>query len=57
MSHILHILQWVASTLASGYEFAWDWVSQLDRQQWLVLLAVAMVGGFLCMRGYGSRNR
>ena len=27
-----------------------------DRQTWLVLYAVAIVIGFFCLRGYGSRS-
>jgi hypothetical protein len=39
--------------------FLWEFMSRvdrLDRQQWLIVLAVTALVGFLCMRGYGSRN-
>jgi hypothetical protein len=32
------------------------WATSLNRQEWLIVLVVAMVLGFLCMRGYGSRS-
>jgi hypothetical protein len=32
------------------------WFNRLDRQEWVVVLVVGMVFGFLCMRGYGSRS-
>ncbi len=35
----------------------WDWFSQLTREEWVVVLAVVSVLGFLCMLGYGSRSK
>lgn len=32
------------------------WFDRLNRQEWLALLLVVMVVGFMCMRGYGSRS-
>ncbi len=43
---------WVAEKQAA----ASAWLGGLDRQGWLMLLMVIMLFGFLCMRGYGSRN-
>lgn len=57
MSHISYVSHWILTTLSDGYRSGWDWLSQLDRQQWMVLLVVAMAGGFLCMRGHGGRNK
>ena len=45
----------------------WDYVSRyadelghmlhrLDRIQWLIVFVAALVIGFLCMRGFGSRK-
>lgn len=34
----------------------WNWIFSLDRGEWLVLLLVATMLGFLCLRGYGSRS-
>jgi len=31
-------------------------VDRLDKGQWLIVLAVAALVGFLCMRGFGSRT-
>jgi hypothetical protein len=38
------------------YRAGIHWINGLDRQEWLVVLVVAMVLGFLCMRGFGSRS-
>lgn len=35
----------------------WDWFNRLTREEWVVVLAVVSVLGFLCMLGYGSRNK
>ena len=34
----------------------WRWFTLLSREEWLVVLAIAAACGFLCMRGFGSRN-
>ena len=46
------VMSWIYGVTGS----VWLWCNQLDRQQWLVLMACATVLGFFCMRGYGSRN-
>ena len=38
------------------FRTALHWINGLDRQEWLVVLVVAMLIGFLCMRGFGSRS-
>jgi hypothetical protein len=35
---------------------SWNWVSRLDKQEWLLLLIAVTALGFLCMRGFGSRK-
>ena len=35
----------------------WHWFAQLSREEWVVVLAVISVLGFLCMLGYGSRSK
>lgn len=35
----------------------WDWFSRLTREEWVVVLAVVSVLGFLCMLGFGSRSK
>ncbi|MEM6799223.1 MAG: hypothetical protein AAF589_06885 [Planctomycetota bacterium] len=35
---------------------SWRWFSALNREEWMVVLAVCCALGFLCMRGYGSRS-
>jgi hypothetical protein len=42
--------------LSQAYRSLMRWVLTLDRQEWLVVLVVVTVLGFLCMRGFGSRN-
>ncbi|MEX2171542.1 MAG: hypothetical protein WD851_19645 [Pirellulales bacterium] len=34
----------------------WRWFTLLNREEWLVVLGVGAACGFLCMRGFGSRN-
>ena len=35
----------------------WEWFTRLTREEWVVVLAVVSVLGFLCMLGYGSRSK
>ena len=35
----------------------WEWFARLTREEWIVVLAVVSVLGFLCMLGYGSRSK
>jgi hypothetical protein len=35
----------------------WQWFNSLTREEWVVVLAVVSVMGFLCMLGYGSRSK
>ncbi len=35
----------------------WDWFNRLTREEWVVVLAVVAVLGFLCMLGFGSRSK
>jgi hypothetical protein len=35
----------------------WEWFSRLSREEWVVVLAVVAVMGFLCMLGFGSRSK
>jgi hypothetical protein len=35
----------------------WGWFNILTREEWLVVLALVSVLGFLCMLGYGSRSK
>ena len=39
------------------YNSVMRWAVSLNRQEWLIALVVAMVLGFLCMRGFGSRSQ
>lgn len=42
--------------LSSFAHELWSWLFILNREEWMVLLAIVSVCGFLCMRGYGSRH-
>jgi hypothetical protein len=35
---------------------AMRWVSGLDKQDWLLVLAGALVIGFIALQGFGSRS-
>jgi hypothetical protein len=32
------------------------WVDRMSPQQWLLVLAVVIVTGIICLRGFGSRS-
>jgi hypothetical protein len=32
-------------------------MNSLDRQQWIFVFVAALVMGFICMRGFGSRTK
>lgn len=38
------------------YNQIMNWCAHANRTEWMVVLVVAMLLGFLCMRGYGSRS-
>ena len=46
MSHAFH----------QCYKAAMHWAMTLSRNEWLIVLLLVTVIGFLCMRGFGSRN-
>lgn len=39
-----------------SFHNTWNWLNQLDYQEWFLLLGIIASLGFLCMRGYGSRG-
>lgn len=43
--------------VSDGSDTVWDWFCALSREEWVVVLAVVSVLGFLCMLGYGSRSK
>jgi hypothetical protein len=49
--------EYVASHFANSSDAVWDWFKALSREEWVVVLAVVSVLGFLCMLGYGSRSK
>jgi hypothetical protein len=46
----------LCGSVGEGISSGWQWVNQLDRQEWLMLLLVTAILGFVCMRGFGSRS-
>ena len=51
------ILEWIAGAGSHIRGDVWDWFARLTREEWVVVLAVVSVLGFLCMLGYGSRSK
>jgi hypothetical protein len=51
------IFQRFVDALAETRGGIWDWFMRLNREEWVVVLAVVCVMGFLCMLGYGSRSK
>ncbi len=47
-----NIFAWYDGLMGS----TWDWFNTLSRDEWILVLGVAAACGFLCMRGFGSRN-
>ena len=35
----------------------WRWFTLLSTEEWVVVLTLVAVVGFLCMLGYGSRSK
>jgi hypothetical protein len=47
--------------LASGivskaYGGAIHWIDSLDREGWFLVLCGAVIAGYFCLRGFGSRS-
>jgi hypothetical protein len=51
---------WIADAfgawIKAGIHGGWAWVTGLNNQEWILLLAITSAAGFMCMRGFGSRN-
>lgn len=45
--------QWLNEAL----RHAWAWFAHLDRQEWVMVMIATTIAGFLCLRGFGSRNQ
>jgi hypothetical protein len=39
------------------YRYVMRWFDSLDKQEWLLVLIVAVVIGFLALQGFGSRSK
>ena len=42
--------------MGDAYRHALHWFDRLDKQEWLLLMAAAVVLGFFALRGFGSRS-
>jgi hypothetical protein len=42
--------------IGTAYHEVTHWFNTLDRQEWLLVLIGAVVVGFLCLQGMGSRK-
>jgi hypothetical protein len=40
----------------AAYYWVMNWCAGLNRQEWAAVLVFAMLLGFTCMRGFGSRS-
>jgi hypothetical protein len=54
MRELLDRITGTGSQMRGG---VWEWFQALTREEWVVVLAVVSVLGFLCMLGYGSRSK
>lgn len=50
------VTEYVGEKFNNALGDSWRWFTLLSREEWVVVLAVGCAAGFLCMRGYGSRN-
>ena len=50
------IIYWIQHQISNCYSSTSEWMHHLDKQQWLVLLVLTTAAGFVCMRGFGSRQ-
>jgi len=42
--------------VSKAYDGAMRWIYHLDRQSWFLVLFGALVAGYFCLRGFGSRK-
>ncbi|HEX3998156.1 MAG TPA: hypothetical protein VHX65_06370 [Pirellulales bacterium] len=42
--------------VSKAYAGAVHWINSLDRQGWFLVLCCAVVAGYFCLRGFGSRS-
>lgn len=45
------------TSMGDFYKYAMRWFDSLDKQEWLLVLIVAVVVGFLALQGFGSRSK
>lgn len=50
------VFDYLSELTTSGVGASWRWFNALNREEWIIVLAVCCVLGFLCLRGYGSRS-
>jgi hypothetical protein len=43
--------------MGDAYKYAMRWFDSLDKQEWLLVLIVAVIIGFLALQGFGSRSK
>ena len=54
MSYYIDQVKSFTSEIIDG---AWRWFTLLSTEEWVVVLCLVAVLGFLCMLGYGSRSK
>jgi hypothetical protein len=52
MDYVYEGLAWLTNLQLE----AWRWFSSLSQQEWMVVLGIAAVLGFLCMKNFTQRG-
>ncbi len=52
----MSVIDRINQSMDSLYLGVWRWLFALNREEWILTLAIGSILGFLCMRGYGSRS-
>lgn len=52
MDYVYEAQVWIHTTIQQ----TWSWFSTLSQQEWMVVLGIVTVFGFLCMRGFTHRG-
>ncbi len=49
--------QYIQESIATGLQQGWNWFSSLSQEEWMIVLGVVSLIGFLLVRGLGTRHR
>jgi hypothetical protein len=45
-----------ATFFAQGVDQSWAWFNSLNREEWLIVMAVCCAGGFLFLKSWGHKG-